>query len=255
MMKKSIQIAALIIAPLMVLRADSSNETEKINIAVAANFSYSIKELVSEFNKVHPKIEVNVIIGSSGQLSAQIMNGAPYDLFLSADKTYPDMLFEKKLALERPVVYAKGILILFSRHPHYVTKGLKSLEDARVTTIAMPNAKIAPYGYAACQALSNQNMTAVISNKLVYAQNIAQAVQYALTVTDAGFISKSAIYAPQLEKYREEKIFWIAIDPSLYTPLEQAAVLLNNKGGSRVFYQFLFSPVAKELIRNGGYEL
>jgi len=254
-MKKSVQIATLIIAPLILLRAESSNKTEKINIAVAANFSYLIKELIPEFNKEHPQIEVTVITGSSGQLTTQIMNGAPYDLFLSADKTYPDMLFEKKLALEKPVVYAKGILILFSRHPHYVTKGLKSLEDARVTTIAIPNAKLAPYGYAACQALSNQNIVAGISNKLVYAQSIAQAVQYALTVTDAGFISKSAIYAPQLEKYREENLFWITVDPALYTPLEQAAALLSNKRCSRAFYQFLFSPVAKELIKNGGYAL
>jgi molybdate transport system substrate-binding protein len=254
-MKQLIHIAAMIVVPLMLLRAAPSNETEKINIAVAANFSYAIKELVSEFSKKNPNIEVTIIIGASGQLTAQIMNGAPYDLFLSADKTGPDRLFEKKLALEKPVVYAKGILILFSRHPHVVTKGLKCLEDPRVRTIAIPNAKLAPYGYAACQALSNHNIIAGISNKLVYAQSIAQAVQYALTVTDAGFISKSAIYAPQLEKYREENLFWMAIDPALYTPLEQAAVLLSNKNSARAFYQFLFSAVAKEIIKKGGYEL
>lgn len=228
---------------------------EKIHIAVAANLTYAIKGIVSEFNKDNPNIEVKIIIGSSGKLTAQIINGAPFDLFLSANKSYPERLYEKKISVEKYKVYAKGILILFSRNPQNFNSGLKVLDSGKIETIAIANIKLAPYGSAALQALQYTHLLSKVKTKLVYAQNIAQTVQYALTVADAGFIAKSAIFTPKMKRYREEGKYWLEVDPKFYKPIEQAAALLNKNKKSIKFYNFIFSDKAKDIFKNAGYDI
>lgn len=223
--------------------------SDTIKLAVSSNVSYAIKPLIKEFNKKHPNIKIKYVLGSSGKLSTQIINRAPYHIFLSADMKYPNTLFEKELALKKPQVYAKGKLILFS----YKDRELKDLEVLKeVKKIAIANPKTAPYGKAAKEVLENSKLYKRIKDKLVYAENISQTVQYVMTAADLGFIAKSSIYSPKMKKFKEQKSF-IDIDSTLYTPIKQGAALLSNSKESTFFYKFLFSHEAKNILKKYGY--
>ena len=108
-----------------------------INIAVAANVSYAIDDLKKEFKKSHPDIKVRVTLGSSGKLTAQIKNGAPYQLFMSANMKYPEALYEDKIAITKPIVYAQGSLALLSIKKLDFYKGLDLLKDTKVKRVAI----------------------------------------------------------------------------------------------------------------------
>ena len=216
-----------------------------INIAVAANVSYAIKELIKEYNKKNSQ-KINVVIGSSGKFSAQIENGAPYSLFLSANVKYPKYLYEKNITKNKPKIYAQGVLVLAT------TKKIKlnSIKDVLkddFKKIAIANYKTAPYGEAAKEALINSKLFKKIKSKLVVAQSVGQSLIYTLNATDAGFVAKSAILAPKLKG----KLNYIEIDKNLYNPINQAMVLL--KDDAKDFYNFLQSKKAKEILKNYGY--
>ena len=117
-----------------------------INIAVAANVSYAIDDLKKEFNKQYPKTKVRVTLGSSGKLTAQIKNGAPYTLFMSANMNYPQYLYKEGIAITKPVIYAKGGLAILSNKKQDFTQGIKLVENKKIKKIAVANPKTAPYG-------------------------------------------------------------------------------------------------------------
>ena len=104
-----------------------------INIAVAANVSYAIEDLKKEFKKEFPDTKINVILGSSGKLTAQITNGAPYMLFMSANMKYPAALYKNKIAITKPIVYAEGTLVMLSLKKQDFSKGLNLLLDEKIT--------------------------------------------------------------------------------------------------------------------------
>lgn len=236
----------------------------QVNIAVAANVSYAMDELVKEFNKTNPNTKVLVTLGSSGKLVAQIENSAPYDIFMSADMKFPQALFDKKLTKTRPVIYAQGVLAMFSSKELDYSKGINLLKDSSISKIAIANPKTAPYGAAAIEAIKNAKIEG-IDSKFVYAESISQAVTYATTATDIGFVAKSSLYEGNMTQYKENKN-WITVDPKLYTPIEQGIVILDNtnslvgiiKDGQRkeevkAFYDFILSASAKKIFTDFGY--
>ena len=152
----------------------------EIRIAVAANVSYAIEELKASFAQQNPDIKVNVVLGSSGKLTAQIKNGAPYGLFMSANMKYPQALYEDGLALEKPHVYAKGTLACLSVKKQDLSEGITLLKDKRIRKIAIANPKTAPYGKASLEAMKNAGIYDEVKAKLVYAESISQAVSYTL---------------------------------------------------------------------------
>lgn len=223
--------------------------SDGIKLAVSSNVSYAIKPLIKEFNKKYPDINVRYILGSSGKLTAQIKNRAPYDIFLSANMKYPYSLFEDKIVIEEPKVYVKGRLILFS----YKNRELKDLEILnQVKKIAIANPKTAPYGKAAKEVLDNSKLFEKNEKKFIYAENISQTVQYIMTAADVGFIAKSSIYSPKMSKFKKE-VNYIDIEPNLYTPIEQGVALISNTKESSMFYEFLFSKEAKKIFKDFGY--
>lgn len=226
----------------------------KINIAVAANVSYAMDELRAEFAKTHPDTKVVVILGGSGKLTAQIKNGAPYGLFMSADMRYPQALFKEKIAITEPVVYAEGALALLSVKPQDFSKGVELLKSDAVGRIAIANPKTAPYGRAAVEALKNADIYDRIRKKLVYGESISQTVTYAVTAADIGIIAKSSLYSPKMSRYREN-INWSPVDPALYMPIKQGVVLLKNGANKeyRAFYDFILGPEAKKIFKKYGY--
>ncbi len=226
---------------------------EKINIALAANVSYAIDDLIEEFNKTNPNTQVQVTLGSSGKLTAQIRNGAPYDLFMAANMKYPEALEKDEIAITKPIVYAQGSLAMLSGKKIDFSKGLDILKEDKIKKIAIANPKTAPYGKAAIEALKNAKID--VSKKFVYAESISQAVSYAITAADLGFIAKSSLYSPKMKNF-EKNTNWIDVDPTLYTPINQGIVILKKAKSSKdtkAFYDFILGEKAKKIFKEFGY--
>lgn len=226
-----------------------------INVAVAANVSYAINDLIKEFNKTNPDTKVQVTLGSSGKFTAQIQNGAPFDIFLSADMKFPQALEKENLTITKPVIYAQGSLAMLSSKELDLKKGISIVEDSNINKIAIANPKTAPYGRATMEVFKNANLKEKIENKLVYAESISQTVTYAITATDIGFIAKSSLYDEKMSKYKEN-IHWVSVDPKLYTPIDQGIVILKRAQGdseAKAFYDFILSKKAKDIFVKFGY--
>lgn len=226
-----------------------------INVAVAANVSYAINDLVAEFNKTNPDTKVQITLGSSGKFTTQIENGAPFNIFMSADMKFPETLFGKNLAITKPVIYAQGSLAMLSVKPLDFSKGITLVVDSNINKIAIANPKTAPYGTAAQEALKNLNILDEVESKFVYAESISQAVTYTITAADIGFIAKSSLYDENMKQYKEN-INWVSIDPKLYTPIDQGIVLLKraeNNTEAKAFYDFILSDNAKDIFKKFGY--
>ena len=229
----------------------------QINIAVAANVSYAMDALKVEFAKTHPDIDVKVTLGSSGKLVAQIKNGAPYGIFMSADMSFTASLYKDNFATTQPIMYAQGALAYLSIHPQDYSKGMQILEDAKIQKIAVANPKTAPYGAAAIEAMKQSGVYESVKKKLVFAESISQTVAFTVTATQIGFIAKSSLYSPQMSHFKEN-IHWADVDTSLYTPIDQGIVLLQYAGDSkdyRDFYEFILSQEAKEIFVRYGYRV
>jgi len=224
-----------------------SLQAKTILVAMAGNTAYALPEIKKEFNKLYPNINVKFIIASSGKLTAQIQNGAPFDVFLSANMKYPNYLYKKHLAVTKPQVYAKGSLVIFS-----MRKKLKSLNDLiKVNRVAVANIKTAPYGKAALEVLKNSGLYEKIKDKLVYAETINQVVSYVFKAVDVGFVAKSAMFSPKMKKYKNN---YLEIDSKLYTPIKQGIIIIKDSKESREFYNFILSKKAKEIFKKYGYE-
>jgi molybdate transport system substrate-binding protein len=227
-----------------------SAAAQKIRVAVAANAQFVMEKLSAGFEK-KTGLQVESIINSSGKLTAQIQNGAPFDVFLSADMQYPETVYRAGLAQTKPKIYAYGLLVLWTRADIDPAKGLNSLSDNRISKIAIANPKTAPYGTAAVAVLTKQNLLTELQPKIVYGESIAQVNQYLVSgAVDAGFTAKSVVLEPSLQG----KGRWADVKGA--EPIAQGVVLLKNaQTGSRKFYDYLFSPEAQAIFRQYGYQL
>ena len=240
-------------AVIIVLYA-TAGKAQAVKIAVAANLQAVIKVLQADFEK-RTGIQTTAIIGSSGKLTAQISNGAPYDIFLSADMKYPETLYSSGFAVARPVVYAGGTLILASLHmrPPQNTWAAWLLSDA-VKHIAVANPALAPYGKAAEEALAAAGILEKIKPKLVYGESIAQVNTYITTgVADAGFTSQSYLF----ELPAGTVLHTAAINAGTYSAVKQGMVLLKRAAANKnanTFYRYLLSARAKQIFKKYGYK-
>ena len=226
-----------------------------INLAIAANLSYAVDDLKKEFKRLYPDIKVNVTLGGTGKLVAQIKHKAPYQILLSADMGYPQALYESGDAVTRPLVYAQGSLVYLSKKELDFSKIMELLESEEIKRIAVANPKTAPYGKATFEALKKAGVLEKIKPKFVYAESISQTVTYAVKATDIGFIAKSTLFSPKMKRFKEGKN-WADVNASLYTPISQGVVILKKGEGSAevsAFYAFLFSKKAKEIFESFGY--
>lgn len=235
--------------------AGSFAQQQKITVAVAANMQYAFNELKAEFEKIN-HIQINSVIGASGNLTRQIMQGAPFDVFISADTKYPESIYEKGFAAEKPKIYARGALVLWTTKQGLQLKsGLRFLLADNIKSIAIANPKIAPYGTAAVSLLKKFALFEKLKNKLVYGESISQTSQFIATGNaDAGFTAKAVVLSDQMKN----KGRWIELSSKDYPPIYQSAVLLkygtkNDSQAARKFYQFLFSQNAKDIYKKYGY--
>ena len=228
-----------------------------IRIAVAANVSYAIPTLLQRFNQTHPDTKVQVTLGGTGKLTAQIRHGAPYDLLMAADMGYPQALYREGLATEKPHIYARGALALLSTRKQDFSKGLALLLDPSIEKIAIANPKTAPYGKASFEALSSAGLLERLKPKFVYGESISQTVAHTVNAADIGFVAKSSLYSPQMSAYREGRE-WMAVDPAQYKAIDQGMVILTAAAGNpevRAWVDFMLSPAAREILQRYGYTL
>jgi len=230
---------------------------QTITIAVAANVSYAMDELKAEFIKTHPETKVRIALGSSGKLTAQIKNGAPYGLFMSANMKYPQALYEDHLTTTKPVVYAQGALALLSVRDRDFSKGMNLLTEPSIKKIAVANPKTAPYGIATKEALENAGIYSEVQSKFVFGESISQTVSYAVTAAEIGIIAKSSLYSSKMKRFKEG-VNWSSVDTNLYAPIQQGIVLLkeaDNINAYQEFYDFILSEKAKAIFMTYGYTI
>ncbi|MDA9357449.1 molybdate ABC transporter substrate-binding protein [Candidatus Thioglobus sp.] len=229
---------------------------DEIKVAVASNFYPAMKEIVLKYelkqSQSSESHNIVLISGSSGRHFAQILNGAPFDIFFSADKVRP-ILLEKKGISETGsrFTYALGKLILWSSIDGFVEKDERlHSNDSRFLAIANP--KIAPYGVAAREALMSINLWEDLQSKLVKGENIAQTFQFVNSGNaKLGFISYSQLMNPS---YPVVGSFW-EVPQSLYTPIEQQVVLLKKSSLAKDFLSFIESDESLNIISKYGYDL
>ncbi len=228
----------------------------KITIAVAANMQYAIEAIKTEFKKADKEADIRVVLGASGNLTQQIMQGAPFDIFISADTSYPEILWDSNFAAQPPKVYARGLLVLWTAKPNIQPgSDLKILLSDEIKHIAIANPRTAPYGAAAEFILKKYELYSKISSKLVTGESITQTSQFIATqAADIGFTAKSIVISAEMRG----KGRWVELIHCDYPPIKQAAVLLkysqqNNAVETRKFYDFLFSDKAKAIYKKFGY--
>nr|WP_299388582.1 molybdate ABC transporter substrate-binding protein [Allomuricauda sp.] len=225
-----------------------------LTIAVSANVQFSVEEIAEQFKET-TGISCNLVIGSSGKLTAQIMEGAPYHLFLSADMKYPETLHQNGRAINRPKVYAYGNLVLYTQDS-ILTPSLEVLTQDKVTHIAMANPKIAPYGIAAEQVLQHYGILNSVKDKLVFGENISQTNQFVATgAAQIGITAKSTVLSPNLIHNGH----WQGLDPSSYESIKQGIVVLKQNKETAAdalrFHDFIFSDKAQEILKKYGYSI
>ena len=250
MIRKPLNFVYLIIFILLV-----SCETENkqvFTIAAASNLQFVIEDLVEEFSKL-TEVECQIVLSSSGKLTAQIMEGAPFDLFLSADMKYPTELFKEGLTLSEPFTYAYGNLVLWSVNEE-IRLDLDLLSSEDLDFVALGNPKTAPYGVAAMNVINGLGLKDQLREQLVYGESIGQTNQFIISgAADLGFTSKSVVLSEKMKDVGT----WIEIDRSLYDPIAQGMVLLAGRDQFRVeankFKDFLLSEEGKVILHKFGY--
>lgn len=229
-------------------------DSEKLLIAAAANMQYPMKDLVKTFTE-KTGIECETVISSSGILTAQIREGAPFDVFVSADMKYPSALFKDGYTLSAPEIYAYGKLILWTLDKR-LDPSLELLTSDRIRHIALANPKTAPYGMAAMEVLERTGIFEKVQNKLVLGESISQASQFVVSgAAEIGFTARSVVLSAELEDQGK----WIEVDEKYYAPIAQGVVILKGRKKrihqAAKFHDFLFSEKGKEILDKFGYSV
>jgi len=243
----------------MPLRAADTNDGQRITVGAAADLSFALNDIVEEFYQEHPGAKVNVSYGSSGNLFAQINNGAPYDLFLSADVGFPRRLIaDKKAATDGLFLYAVGRVVVWvpKDSPIDVEKlGIGALLAPTVRKIAIANPAHAPYGRAAAAAMKTLGVYEKVSDRLVLGENIAQTAEFVESgAADIGLIALSLAVSP---KMKGEGRYW-EVPLDAYPRLEQGGVVLSASKQPELANQFralLVGPQGRETLRRYGFIL
>lgn len=247
----------LLCVMLVLLCRPAIASADDIAVAAASDLQFAIKELIVEYEK-QTGHHVKLSLGSSGNFYAQLQQGAPFDLYFSADIGYPKKLEEAGLTVPGSLYrYAVGRVVLWApkQSPVEVSKGLTVLRDAAVRKIAIANPKHAPYGRAAVAAMERSQVYAEVKDRLVLGENISQAAQFIESgACDVGIIALSLAMAPIMKSAGS---YWL-IPAEAHPPLEQGAVIMKQskqQDAARHFLQFMQSPQGQEVMTRYGFTL
>lgn len=239
---------------ILVLGCKNSGDTKApLQIAAASNLQFVINELIVDYQR-QTGDSVRLVTGSSGKLSAQITQGAPFDLLMSANLAYPEYLFNNKLTANPPKIYAFGQLVLWTTTAQ-LKPSMELLRSTQTTKVALANPELAPYGRAAMECLKYYKLDSLLTPKLVYGESIAQTNQFITTgATELGFTALSVVINNELVTDSS----FIILPKTCYSPIEQAVVVLKNgknQAAALKFYDYLSGDSAGEILKKFGYSL
>lgn len=250
----NVNVRTALLSVLLVL-ATGSAWAGSLTIAAAADLKYAMAEVVTNFRASRPGDRVEVIYGSSGKFYTQIVNGAPFDLYFSADIAYPRELAKQGLTAGPVRPYALGRIVLWSLKPELAGVPLKQLPQAPIRKFAIANPQHAPYGLRAMEALEHQGVWQAMQPKLVMGENVAHAAQFVDSgAADAGIVALALVLSPTLK----DKGAWTLIPDAWHEPLEQGCVVTRRAGGNALaaaFADYMDSPPARAVMRRYGFVL
>jgi molybdate transport system substrate-binding protein len=257
--------AVVLAAPILTARArnaalapqGAAKPCGTVTVAAASDLSFAMDEIAANFQKA-TGCTVHLSLGSSGNFLTQIENGAPFDVFFSADIAYPKKLETEGLAAPGSTyLYAIGKIVLWARNDSRVdvSKGFSSLVDSSVRKISIANPEHAPYGRAAEEAMRKAGVYDAVKDRLVLGENISQAAEFVESGNaDAGIIALSLAQSPAI---KDKGRTW-NIPEKLYTPIEQGAIVTRaapNPQGARQFLDYVKTPAAAALLERYGFTL
>jgi molybdate transport system substrate-binding protein len=229
-------------------------KAQTITIAAAADLRYAMEELKTNFQKNNSGANIKVIYGSSGNLYQQIVNKAPFDLFFSADISYPQKLDSLKLTSCKPTRYATGALVLWSAKLD-VGKGMDLLKTKQFNKLSIANPAHAPYGKRALECLKYYKLYELVENKIVKGENISQAAQFVLTGNaEVGIIALSLAISPEMSG----KGKYFVIDAKSYSKQEQAYIIMKsskNQTLAKKITQYIESIEGKKILTKFGFKI
>jgi len=235
----------------------SAHAAEEITIAAASDLNFAFKDLVGEYEKTTGNT-VKLTLGSSGNFYAQLQNGAPFDLYFSADIGYPKKLEEAGVTVPGSLYrYALGRIVLWTGNQSKidVAKGIEVLAGPTIRKVAIANPKHAPYGRAAIAAMEHYQVYDLAKDKLILGENISQAAQFIESgACDIGIIALSLALAPTMKTAGE---YW-EIPAAAHPPIEQGAVILKSskhQDAARQFLDFMKSAAGQEVMKRYGFTL
>lgn len=230
-------------------------QAEDLSIAAAADLQFCLPDLNAKFSELHPGVHIVAVTGSSGNFFTQIKNGAPFDVFLSADEQYPQSLVSSGQADPASVVhYARGQLVLWTlRKDIDLGPGVNVVTQEGVRHVALANPDHAPYGRAGRSALQAAGVWEAVQPKIVLGENIAQTLQFVQSGNaDIGLVALSLLMAPALQNQGH----YVKVAQVLYAPLIQAAVVTNHGKSSALahaYTSFLSSTSAQAIFDGAGF--
>jgi molybdate transport system substrate-binding protein len=247
----------LILVLLAALFAGSYARAQAVNVAAAADLKFAMAELAAQFEKASGA-KLDVTYGSSGNFLTQIENGAPFDLFFSADSEYPKKLEAAGLAEPGTLrEYAVGRIVIWTPSDNEINAaidGWKRLLAQRVKKIAIANPEHAPYGRAAVAAIKKAGIYEQVKDKLIYGENISQAAEFVQSGNaQAGIVALSLALSPAMKNGNR----W-EIPADSYPPIKQAVIVLKaskNKDASRRFLEFVGGPQGREILQRFGFSV
>lgn len=246
---------AFLLALLILCEISAATAQQTLRVAAAADLQPVLPPLLTAFHQ-QTGIQVLASYQSSATLATQIIEGAPFDLFLAADMSFPQRVIAAgKAEGAAPILYARGTLVLWTRNDSGVTNlSLEALREPAIRSIAIASPEHAPYGRAAQAALQHANLLAAVQSRLRIAENIAQAAQYVDSGNaQVGFISLTSALTPRLRADGH----YVQIPAQDYPPILQGAVIMRgtkNAAAARRFLDFLQSPGIAQTLANSGLE-
>lgn len=247
-------LRALVCASLLVA-GQAARAEQSLNIAAAADLRFALDQIVVLFKRVHPAALMTTSYGASGQFSAQIRQGAPYDMFFSADSDYPRALRAEGYSASEVQIYGYGRIVLWGPARSTGSLTLQDLRDPGTGRIAIANPRHAPYGKLAQQALEGAGVWDAVQSRLVYGENVAQAAQYVRSGNaQVGIIPLSLALGPQ----PDHQGYYAMIPQQYCPPLAQGFIITRHGGANplaREFALFIAGKEAREVMSRYGFAL
>ncbi len=248
-----------VLASLFLMGVLPSVQAETLTVAAAADLKFALEDCLDAFCREHPGVDVKASYGSSGILCSQIANGAPFDLFLSADRKYPENLLAGGHAVEGSLfLYAVGRLAVWVPRESGLDVerlGMEALRLSAAGKVAVANPEHAPYGQAAVAAMKSLGVYEAVKSKLVFGENIAQTAQFVESgAADIGIVSLSLAVAPVMAGKGR---YW-SVPLEAFPKMEQAGVVLTRAGNpaaARELAAFLRSATGREILKKFGFLL